>query len=210
MRQEALALAPQITRHLLEDDDFDMKDVGEVNEDRWEQIGGDFGDPWTYGGSWFNESQRKIIHFEGTDSDEEAEVDPDTIPVPLTMQRALDSRYPLDYVDPDGDMEWQQRQRDDNERERAKLIGNYQYARAAYLDSNKLHTLYEIDLDGHEWMDRKKAEVARVHGISVEEFEAMPRPNQIIDYGQYMGFHEIGTAFEASRREASRMLRTSL
>jgi hypothetical protein len=216
MRAEALEAAPDILRHLLEDeDDFDMKDVGQDDPDPsyWHQIDGDYGDPWEYGGSWFNPARSIVWHFEGLETMEQlgiGEVDPDDIEVPPTMKAALDRQFPLDYVDPDGDLDWQERQRRDNERERDRLVGQYQYARAAYLNARKEFPWYEIDVDRDgeldSWLDRKVPDVAQMCGMTEEDFRAMPLANQLIEMTRYFGTDEIGGKFKMSKQQAEREL----
>jgi hypothetical protein len=221
MRAETLALVPPILGHLLEDndeDDFDMKDLAELGtEDMWIQIDGDFGDPWEYGGDWYNSVTNEVIHWDGMEMETEgpdAPTDPDDVEVPASMTAALDRRFPLDYMDPDGDEEWTRRVRDDNERERERLIGQYQYARAAYLDARKPHTVFIIDInpDGvlDHWLQGRVEDAARTMGMPVADFTAMPLASQMVEFGRYLGYSDLGYSERMSKIELARQLNTTL
>lgn len=219
MRAVALAVTPEIVRHLLEDDDdFDTKELSGQGQDPdpngyWTQVDGDFGDPWEYGGSWFNPVRSIVWHFEGLETMEQlgiGEIKPENVAVPAQVKAKLDQEYPLDYVDPDGDLEWQQETRDDNEREHDHLIDQYQVARAAYLNERKQYPWYEIDIpeDGalDTWMDEKVGDLVRSMGMEEEGFRALPLAIQYTSFIGYFGIDEIGSKFEMSRREATKEL----
>ena len=224
MRAEALTLAPHVIAHLLEDDedlDFtdDLKDVGfdaENSKGYWHQVDGDWGDPWEYGGSWYNKTLGTVLHFEGMESwnqfPEERDFEPDNIEVPPELAANLERRFPSDYVDPDGDLEWQQKQRNRNERERDNLIGHYQYARAAFLNSRKKHAFYEIAVeDGwSNWALPHLESIAQSYGYSMEEFESQPMELKLLQLGRHIGFEEIGSTVRMNKREAQELLGVTL
>lgn len=55
----------------------------------FEQIGGDFGDPWSYGGTWFDPQSGTIVHFDGLDSGETGnDVDADDKKIDSTLTQA--------------------------------------------------------------------------------------------------------------------------
>jgi len=214
--------APEIVRHLLEDeeDDFDVKDVTDPigeGDSWWEQIEGDYGDPWEYGGTWYNPVTHTMLHFEGLETMEQleiGEIKSEDVEVPPQVMAKIDQQFPPDYVDPDGDLEWQQRQRNDNERKRDQLIDQYKVARAAFLNERKKFPWYEIGVPEsgklEQWMDAKVPNVAQMHGLSEQEFRALPLANQIIAFVGYLGIDEFGSKFMMSKREAEQKLKMRL
>jgi hypothetical protein len=216
MREEALLTAPEIVRHLLEDeDDFDVKEVDDPQSEDgwWEQIDGDFGSAWDYGGYFYNPIKRIIWYFEGMDVMDQLgihEIQPEDVEVPPQVMANIEHRFPSNYLDPDGDLEWQQRTRDDNEREREQLVSQYQTARAAFLNERKRFPWYEIHVsdDGKldSWLEQHAEGAAQAMGQTVEEFRSWPLQNQLCELTRYVGVDELGHKFEMSKREAEQAL----
>jgi hypothetical protein len=217
LREAALKGVPAVLGALLEDDEefaFDAKDMDSESApaDEWRQIGGDYGDPWEYGGSWYNDARQEIWYFAGLEAEESGEYDPlapDNIRVPPGMQAALNRRFPLDYVDPDGDAAAGESQREANRREQERVIGNYQYARSAHLKLRQRRTFWSIDTSRgrlEPWMEGEVSFVANSLGMSEEEFLDMPLPTQLLEFAHHFGFHEVGEAFKMSQSEAREAL----
>jgi hypothetical protein len=218
-----------ILKHLLEDDDgFDdlMDANGELNldyeggkfadfqpeEDKgWVQIDGD-ANPWEYGGSWYNKEHNLIWHFDGLDAlasgGDKVEIEPDDVQVPDRMRLALERRWPSDYIDPDGDLYWQERERNANERERDNAIDNYQYTKAKKLNLLRQQTFYAIGVPDklYSWMRRHIEDIASGFGCSVEDFEAEPMTSQILRVGEHLGFDSVGEQFQINRIDARKEL----
>ena len=208
-----IAIAEQAVKQLLEViDDWDVKDATDpTNYDVWEQIDGDYGDPWLFGGAWYNSYQKRILYFDGTE-DDEGEIEPDMVEVPERMRLALLRKFPIDYVDPDGDLEWQKRIRKENEAEIEDRVEKYREKRAKMLNDERKHTVWDIgatdSLD--QWMIDDLEKVASCHGISVAEFTGHPMANQLLDMGRYFGYANIGYSDLYTKRELEEELGFSL
>ena len=59
-------------------------------------------------------------------------------------------------------------------------------------------------------MDAKVPNVAQMHGLSEQEFRALPLANQIIAFVGYLGIDEFGSKFMMSKREAEQKLKMRL
>jgi hypothetical protein len=46
-----------------------------VSDQGYEQVGGDFGDPWTYGGTWYKAEDGCIVHFDGLEGQGEEDIE---------------------------------------------------------------------------------------------------------------------------------------
>lgn len=191
------AAALEIVRRIVEgtqDEDFtdDVKDVMDLGQDDyWQQIDGD-ANPWLYGGSWFNPGQKRLIHFEGIEMDKD--VEPDDVEIPATMLAKL----------PPEQEDWRENH------ERDKIIRDYQYARAAFLNARKPRTFWTIPADadylgayGHGW---DKYEKHCPTGISDEDWQRLPLINKVLELGRYFGMENIGDQFKMNYKEVQALL----
>ena len=186
-----LKSALKIVEELLEarPDTF-VKDVGQPSKNGfYKQIDGDWGDPWLYGGSWWNPIKRVMFHFEGVENDEET--DPDSVPIPASMLAKL----PLEQPD------WQ-----DN-RERDRLIQQYQAARAAYLESHKKRDFWFIDVPDEipVWLKHYRDAIKQTLGSDVE-YDLLPVAIKLLEIGKYAGLDEIGYTIKLNKLEAEKIL----
>lgn len=172
-----------------DDDDLDPKDVYNTEpSNEWEQISGDYGDPWVYGGSWFNAAQSQVIHFNGIET-EGGEIDSDDIEVPATMLAKLPPEQPGWY---------------DN-RERDEAIEWYKIAKADFLNARKPYDFYLIPVDMEDtelpdWM--KKYENPNEY----DGWNELSLPQKLIEIGGHIGMNEIGEPMKMSHLEAQKFL----
>lgn len=189
-------IALEILQSILEDEDHDdiVKDVAFGSEDGyWTQIGGDFGDPWLYGGDWFNPVKGEVLHFDGVEN--EKEVEPDEVEIPASMLAKL----------PPEDEDW----RENTERDR--IIGNYKYARAAFLNARTERTFWLFDVEDGipAWLQRYE-EPVRKQFDEEAGFEHWPVEQKMIEIGHYAGFREFAHSIYMNKIEAEKFLRTTL
>lgn len=192
MKQFAPA-ASEIVHKLVEnEDDFDIKDVSNVGqEDYWEQICGDWGNPWIYGGSWYNRGQERILHFDGIE--DKYKVEPDDIEVPAQVLAKL----------PPEQEDW----RENHERE--SIIRKYQYARAEFLNARKEYPFWDIHVCKSDDYLLKRYEADMIKNTA--EWAGTPYtdwavPSKLVEIGNYIGFDEIGDKIKLSYKEAQAML----
>lgn len=177
---------------VLEDDDL-VKSVSTPSEDGyWTQIDGDYGDPWLYGGAWYNPAKQIVVYFDGVEY--KKEVDPDEVPVPDQVLNKL----------PPEDPDWREN------RQRDKIIGDYRYARAAFLNARTRRTFYEIDVEDEipHHLQRYVEPVSAQFEPGV--WEELPLPNKLLEIGRYVGMDNVGSSFDITKREAEKMLGFSL
>jgi len=194
----------QVLKAILEDeDDFDVKEIGHPDpesEGHWEQVGGDYGDPWVYGAEWYNMVKRELIHFGGVEN--EKEVDPDDVELPEAAMAKLKAKVYAQVHDPYLDTDeakedpaWLAKQLKDEEwdieREVGKALGNYQYARAAYLNSRTRYAFYRLDVP--ESLDDYAKEVEQIrpqYGPDAN-FEDWPIYSKLSEIANYWGWEVL-------------------
>jgi hypothetical protein len=183
----------RIVQHIVEavndEDDFDPKEVYDTEPSKdWVQIDGDWGDPWVYGGSWFNQARSEILHFDGIEN-KAGEIDPEMVEVPETMLAKLPPEQP----------DWH----DNFERDEA--IEWYQRAKAEFLNARRKHVFYIIPVDMEDtkvpsWL--KKYD----NPNELEDWDEWPLPQKLIEIGEYIGMHEVGEPIKLTHLEARKYL----
>jgi hypothetical protein len=187
--------ALEVVTHLLEDDDDDLvKQISVQSEEGyWTQIDGDFGDPWTYGGSWYNPVKAQVLHFEGIENEEDT--DPDKVEIPATMLAKL----------PPENEDWRENH------ERDKIIQNYQIARAEFLDNRKKRDFYLMDVPAEvpPWLRHYEEMVRKALGEDAD-YDNWPVANKLVEIGRYSDFNLFSFPTRMDKLEAEKFLRTTL
>lgn len=184
---------------LLEDDEdeyFDIKDdIINVPERApfFEQIDGDYGDAWVYGGSWYNPMTREIVHHDGIEHTKDYE--------------SWDMEVP-DHV-------MAKINRIEDERERDNVIDRLKDEMARVKNEKRKFRVYRFYAPDNgklePWMEKKVPRVAETVGMSIEDFLEMPLPNQILEIGRYSGMDNFdGSPDQFTRRELSSYLEIEL
>ena len=201
MKQFATAAAEIVRRvvETVEDEDFGLEDVYDVEpENAWRQIDGDFGDPWEYGGDWYNPARNEVLHFGGLEEEgDDADIDPNDVPVPDQMLAKL----------PPEQEDWTQNKDRDN------AIDRYKLARAEFLNLRKQRPFWLIHVPGPDdaVFRRYDGAVARSWGFEpgtkeYRDYMIAPPEYKIVQVGRYVGFHELGHEERMTRQQARVLL----
>jgi hypothetical protein len=179
----------KVVEALLEmDDGVDPKEWLDQNSEemlnKWEQIGGDFGDPWAYGGDWYNPFKHEILHIDGLEGEGVKEVDAYDLEATPEEKAKLLQDFPVlvDPEDPGGG--------DQNERDREIEEESILAARADKLNSEIQMTVYRFldeDIGPDDWP--KQDEIAAQYDEGV--YANMPTSAKWLEVGRYHGFHEL-------------------
>jgi hypothetical protein len=159
----------------------------------WQQIGGDFGDPWLYGGDWFNQDTDEIIHFDGIEYDKDIEYW--DIEVPQEV---------LNKIGPEIE--------DDNRHNfmRDQKIEAYKLAKATFINNHKpryfWHThVYEDDQIFREYREKVANQFGRgEEGLRL--FDSMTLAQQLAAIASYVGWGSVADRFEMNYIEAKQKL----
>jgi hypothetical protein len=201
---------PEILEAVLREDNDDLKDVFHPDEDYpgdWVQIGGDFGDPWIYGGDWLNAHKKELLHFDGIEHDKE--IDYRKIEVPPHVMAKIVARVhdpELDTLEDDDHKKWLLSR---EEWEIERIADNYRVARADLLEARKKRQFWQVDLD-QKWLikavDKQGPELAKQFEAGV--WEELPFEQRLIEFGRYYGWQDIADDFLMDHIEAQNFLRT--
>lgn len=145
------------------------------------QIGGDFGNPWEYGGTWVREQDGDMVHFPGMDSeDKEIETGDSRIDGRLTPQdyAVIVDKLHLDAVDAWENAEDEVRQRHADALNAARRFQFY-------------HTSSETD----EWIEKDWAEqiveIKEESQMTDEQWAALTAPMKTAAVADRIGWHEF-------------------
>ncbi len=207
---------PEILAAILSEDDDEAKEVYHPDADYpgdWTQVGGDYGNPWVYGGDWFNIHKKSLLHFAGIEQDRE--VDYRKIPVPEHAMAKLKARIHDPYLDTDEakeDPAWLKRMLDSEEREIDRIVDNYRVAKAALIEDHKGRQFYLLDVPETlpSYLQSREEAVMSFVGMTPEQWAELPVEQKLIEFGSYMGFHEIGSELTMNKVEAQKLLGFSL
>jgi hypothetical protein len=213
-------MAQALMTRVLEADDEDdiLKDLAGPFEpyDYWEQVGGDFGDPWIYGGDWFNEHRDQLLHFYGIESEQEREIDPDDVEIPPHLREKIRQKIhdpDLDEPWAQEDLAWLERQKQREEDEIDEVIGHYQYARAAFLNARESYTFYMVNVSAFDEIINNQAKMApiRQQFDDLADFDSWPLHAKVIEYCGYYGWLDnTDSVIDMSKLEAQKFLGKNL
>lgn len=164
--------------------------VGEINatpvqEDKkstegWEQISGDFGSPWDYGGTWYNAKLDELLHFPGVEGDKDTD---SRLPVIDSKLTPYHYRAIIDKLHLDDQMAWE-----NTEDEIRTEI-------ASQMDAAKKFPYYRVVVDDNEWIERDYAkEIAEIkveQELTDETWAALPPAQKEASLADRMGWHEF-------------------
>ncbi len=201
---------PEILESVLREDDDDLKDVFHPDEDYpgdWVQIGGDFGDPWVYGGEWHNAHKKELLHFDGIEHDKETDYSQIEVP-PQVMAKIIARVHDpeLDALEDDEHKKWLLNR---EEREIEQIADSYKVARADFIEARKKRRFWLVDLDQSwlvETVNDKAPELAKQFEAGI--WDELPFEQKLIEFGRYSGWDDIANDFLMDHIEAQQYLRT--
>jgi hypothetical protein len=203
--------AGEIVKRIVEsDDDMDFdKDILDMGQDdTWHQISGD-ANPWVWGGTWYNEQRKEIIHFEGIDQSENREVDYRDIEVPEAVVAKVKAKVHDPYLDTDEakeDPAWLKRMLFSEEMEMDRLFDQYKIAKADFINKRKQHTFQRVHVDEQLPYHWRRYENKCPTGLADETWEQMSMANKVDELCQYFGWREYSSSFELNQKEAEALL----
>jgi hypothetical protein len=183
--------------------------------DRYVQVGGDFGDPWVYGGTWYSAYVAKsksrwdcIYHIDGMEGEGLSDYDAGSKAVKkaleepqyaaLIAKRAEEllpdrlrsqgyGKYPdADPAEEADTLKWCQREvLDDAKNEIADKL-------ADEMNKNRTLAVYRVsDDDLFDNNPKRISEVVQFLGITLEEWEEMPTVDKIVAYADNYGWYNL-------------------
>lgn len=146
------------------------------------QISGDFGSPWDYGGTWFNEKTSDLIHFPGLDSEQAKEISYDS----KLVDRKLLSK---DYMAIAGALHLDDTDKWEEVEEAART------EHADQLTKQVRHTYYRTQVETDEWIEKdwakQIAEIKEDCQISDEDWAALPPAAKESHIADRIGWEEF-------------------
>lgn len=183
--------AEKVVDVLLEmEDGIDPKEYLDQNAEeminKWEQIGGDFGDPWVHGGDWFNLFKREIIHIDGLEGEGINEIDEYDLETTVDDDAMLLREYPV-KIDPEFPEDG-----DENERDRNLAKSTLLTDRAEKMNQKIAVTVYRFldeDITDDDWPDQEAIKSSM--DMDDDAWADMPTASKWIEIGRHHGFHEL-------------------
>lgn len=204
--------AGEIVKRIVEsDDDMDFdKDILDIGQDdTYHQIGGD-ANPWVWGGTWYNDERKDLVHFPGIDQSTNKEVDYRDIEVPASVIAKVTARVHDPWLDSDEakeDPQWHRRMVFSEEMEMDRLFDLYKIQKADFINKRKQHKFYRHSVGPslpYEW---REYELKNPTGLPDDVWDSMPIPNKIDELCQYFGWEEYSdSSFELNQKEAEALL----
>jgi len=197
-----MRLAEQIARALLDESDKAPKDwlLAQDYEERAEQIDGDMGSPWTYGGAWKSpHSEDDIFYIRGLEGEGIKDVESWDIEVPEAVEAAfireafgrdVPYRRVSDFeniTDPDDPGRYLYR---DEEGEVEDKLEEYRTQEAERRNAAITMPVYHF-LDDYNDSDYDDENLKESSGMSDEDWAQIPDSAKLIEYGRYHGFEEL-------------------
>lgn len=164
------------------------------------QIGGDFGSPWDYGGTWFNEETSQLIHFPGRD--DEREIESSDTKVDAQMQPS-DYKAVLAAVTLEKLGDWE------------NVEDDIRLDKSTALNEARRYYYYSTVVDNDEWIDRdwakEIAEIKREQELDDEAWAALPAAQKEASIADRIGWHEFDHSPEKiNRKELAELLGVDL
>lgn len=155
---------------------------GEDMLNKFEQIGGDYGDPWLYGGSWHNHYTGDIVHINGLEGEGVRERHYDDEKLTPEELAAIYAQFPKEADDP--------QVINDNERDRDEAIDALKLSKYEAREANQKLPVYRFcdeEIGEDEWPDQISIRSQFDPGV----YDEMPTAQKWLEIGQYHGFHEL-------------------
>lgn len=179
-----MSIAKNIVARLLEDE-AEADDFLERYTAGFTQVGGDFGDPWAYGGVWYNYATQQIVHCPGLEG--EGIEDKSSWDMKLTPEEeaGLLQRFPVVRETPEDD--------DDNEWERDQARDELLQQKAEAANAAVSLPVYRFDDDEYigDWEEYFPEIIAQFGAKGQEMWDSWPRYQQWIAIAEYKGYHEM-------------------
>lgn len=166
-----------------------------------EQIWGDFGDPWTYGGAWKDPGNGNILVIRGLEGSGIDEIDPDNVQIPSLVFKSIvdeieglpegvESQEDLtaleDVTDPEDHGSYLYI---DEVREAEAALEEWRIKEAERLTELQEQPVYEFIDEEADWIDGELEErVADYHG---NPEGPLSNAQKLLMYGEYAGFEEL-------------------
>lgn len=211
--------AEDIVKAILEADDLDfegdIKDVFLPGPTDWQQIGGDV-HLWTYGGTLWNPYTRQLFHFDGIEN--EKEIEPEDVEVPPYTLAKIKAMVHDPYLDtPEGqeDPAWLEKQLKQEEWEVERKVGEYQYAKAAFLNARKQYRWDQVSLEGEEdipsYLQQYIEPVKQQFDEETQsQFDEWPLEVKVAEIFGYTGWEQYADSVMMSQREARQFFNQKL
>jgi hypothetical protein len=196
-----LSTATRIVDVLLEaGDGIDFKAFLDRNSEplhnHYEQIGGDFGNPWESGGQWFNPFKSELVVIKGLEGEGMRDYEIDDFEISDEELAALQAEYPV-KIDPEFP-----EYGDENERYRDEARDNILQAKADQANRDYKMSVYRfLDEEFHpgEW-ENDIDQVKQNWGEQQHIWDTLPREQQWLALGDVKGWEEFDPAPEQFTR----------
>lgn len=177
----------KVVEALLEmDDGVDPKEWLDQNSEemlnKWEQIGGDFGDPWVHGGDWYNQFSHMIVHIDGLEGEGIHDKEPWDIELTPEELAPIMAAFPESDDDPNTI--------NDNERQRDEAIENLKLQKSEAFNERVEIPVYRFldeELTPDDWPDQEAIASQFEEGA----WDHMSTAGKWIEVGRHHGFHEL-------------------
>lgn len=178
--------AERIAAWLLEDDE--LEDFLSRHSDdpklhaHAEQINGDFGDPWLYGGAWLLPTSHEIVYIHGMEGEGVEEIQPRDVEVPERIKNKIVKRLGGDPTT------WSRRS--DPEHDIEDAIDAWQERMAGFMNrALELH-VYRWSVEPVEdWVDVNG--IRQTYGMSQDDWDSLPEPGKLIAAAEYHGLENF-------------------
>ena len=166
-------------------------------ENRWVQVGGDFGDPWEYGGYWHNAALGQVLVLTGLEGEGVREREAWHFDVPEHVRAQLRLNYPENFENDPYDRAYEQAL-DDWQSAQAEA-----HNQAIALPVHRFGAEERLAGDNDGWPTAGDINsICRSLGISAEEWAEMPPYAQWISVGEHYGWHELDCYPEPFTKQA--------
>lgn len=193
-----MSVAKRIVDRLLENDadEFIERNWDNLDEFPWKQIGGDFGDAWTYGGDWYHQPSRMIVHIAGLEGEGIKDVESWDIKLSPEELAAIEAQFPRANDDPDIV--------NDNENNRDEAIENLKCEKAEARNKAVEMPVYRfLDEPLDDWVtDKIPSIVDSMFNGDMDLWNELPDAQKWLAVGQHLGFEELDHAPDRFSKEA--------
>ncbi|MGV0949327.1 MAG: hypothetical protein ACOYB3_01550 [Azonexus sp.] len=153
----------------------------EPTEKGFVQISGDFGSPWDYGGTWFNEATGDLVHFPGLDGDSK-DIEPDDSRIDSMLNQENYNAI-LKVLHLDEDTEWE------------NIEDEVRSEHAATLNAARKFTYYRTTVEDDKYIEKDyPREIADIKAETEQDDEtwaALPPSIKQSSIADRIGWHEF-------------------